>query len=187
MRLFVAVALPDEVRRRLGRHIASVARDLPAAKWVRSEALHVTLAFLGEVEPARVEELAAALERAASARPPFAARIVGAGAFPPRGGARVLWLGLEPAAPFEALAGAAREAIADSGLACDEKPFRAHLTVARCRTPWPARDRERAVAALAPPEPLVLDVASLSLVESRLGPAGAVYSTRSESPLGGGS
>lgn len=184
MRLFVAVELPEAVRREIAGRAARAARTLPPAKWSRADALHLTLAFLGEVEETAAAPLASALAGAVAPLPPFAARIAGAGAFPPRGGARVLWLGLEPAAPFEALAAAVRGAIAGCGLSFDEKPFRAHLTVARCRTPWRESEREAALRTLGEAGALELRVERIALIESRLGPAGAAYTTLAEAVLG---
>jgi len=184
VRLFVAVELPEAIRREVAGRASRVARTLPPAKWLRAEALHVTLAFLGEVDGASAAPLASALAEAVAPLAPFPARIAGAGAFPPRGGARVLWLGLEPPAPLVALAGAVRGAIAGCGLPFDEKPFRAHLTVARCRAPFREREREAAVRALAAGEALELRVERVGLIESRLGSAGADYTTLAEAPLG---
>lgn len=46
MRLFIAIELPDDLKAALGR----LRVDVPGARWVQPEQLHLTLAFLGEVE-----------------------------------------------------------------------------------------------------------------------------------------
>lgn len=182
MRLFVAVELPDAVRESVA--IAGTRRDgWPPANWVRAENLHLTLAFLGEVAPPRIAPLEAALRRRAGARTPFRASFADAGAFPAQGMVRVLWLAVEPTADFSELARVAREACAEAALPFDEKPFAPHLTLARCRTPWPAASRER-LAKLAPREPISFEVGAIAVVASELGPAGPRYSRQAEIPLG---
>ncbi|MBV9957693.1 MAG: RNA 2',3'-cyclic phosphodiesterase, partial [Acidobacteria bacterium] len=94
-RVFCAVELPEEVRARVSAHIAELRGLFPGARasWARAEALHITLKFLGEIERARVEALSEAASKAAAAVRSFELQIAETGAFPPRGPARVLWLG----------------------------------------------------------------------------------------------
>jgi 2'-5' RNA ligase len=182
MRLFVAVELPEPLRGRIA--IAGTRRDAwPPASWVRAENLHLTLAFLGEVEAARMAGLETALRRQAAGATPFVARTAAAGAFPSHGALRVVWLGVEPAAAFVELARVARAACTEAALPFDAKPFAPHLTLARCKTPWPARTRER-LAELAPPEPVALEVGAIALVASELGAPGPRYTRQAELRLG---
>ena len=74
IRSFVAVDLPDPARR-AAAEVARALRTSPggeAVRWVRAEALHVTLRFLGNVETSRisalVEHVAAAIGGLASFR-----------------------------------------------------------------------------------------------------------------------
>jgi 2'-5' RNA ligase len=150
---------------------------------VRPENLHLTLAFLGEVEPARIPGLEAALRREAAGATPFPARTAAAGAFPSHGALRVVWLGVEPAAAFVELARVARAACTEAALPFDGKPFAPHLTLARCKTPWPATARER-LAELGPREPLAFEVGAIALVASELGETGPRYTRQAEARLG---
>jgi 2'-5' RNA ligase len=184
VRLFAAVELPEPARRSVLAHVAGVRAELPPAAWVRSEALHLTLVFFGEVAAERSGELATALAAAAGSCPAFPARLSGAGGFPPRGPVRVVWLGVEPADRFGALAAAVRGAAAASGFAFDAKPFAAHVTLARCRSPWPAPWRER-LARLALPGDIEWAVRRAALIESELAPGGSRYRTVAELPLAG--
>jgi 2'-5' RNA ligase len=181
VRLFVAVELPEEVRR-AAVELAEAARPaLPPASWVRPENLHLTLVFLGDADAARLPDLRRALGEACRGRRAFAAETAAPGAFPPRGPVRVLWLGLEPADALRALAEGLRAELDGAGFAFDRKPFRAHVTLARARSPWPAAARER-IAALAP-VPRRFDVAEAVLFESRLAPGGSRYSAQARLPL----
>jgi 2''-5'' RNA ligase len=67
----------------------------PALRWERRELLHVTVAFLGEIDERGVQRLLPRLERVAGRCPPLTLSFAGAGAFPGGGAyARVLWTGL---------------------------------------------------------------------------------------------
>ncbi len=110
MRLFVALEVPEPVRREVRRRIAGLRDRLPRARWVNPEVLHLTLLFLGEVPPDDVPALAGRLRDAFAPFPPLPLRLAGAGTFPAGRPARVAWIGV--AAPPElarlqaALAGA---------------------------------------------------------------------------------
>ena len=104
----------------------------------------MTLAFLGEQEPALVPEIDRALAPVFADHPVFAARIGGAGAFPPRGKARVLWRSFEGEIDLVGLQ--ARVATALAGVrnpagtpiyVPEKRAFVPHVTLARCRQPWP--------------------------------------------------
>ena len=61
MRSFVAIELPDAVRRQLEGTVAALRRELPPARWVRLENAHLTLKFLGEADVGVLETLSGQL------------------------------------------------------------------------------------------------------------------------------
>ncbi|MBK6899225.1 MAG: RNA 2',3'-cyclic phosphodiesterase [bacterium] len=103
MRLFVAVDPGERFR-------AEVSPCLDAWRarwdfgWVRTEQLHVTLRFLGEWPPARLDDLQAALAAAAGETPPLRMSAGGLDAFPGWRRPRVLVLQMESGGALEALA-----------------------------------------------------------------------------------
>jgi 2'-5' RNA ligase len=184
VRLFVALEPPEEVRRAIDERVAAERGRLPAANWVRPENLHLTLVFLGELPETRVLEAERALAAAAAAcAPANEVTVAAAGGFPERGPIRVVWLGLEPVAELARIADALRAAARAAGLPFDAKPFRAHLTLARCRRPWPAALRAE-LTRLAPAPPASFRAARAALVASVLGGGGPRYTTVAGLPLG---
>jgi RNA 2',3'-cyclic 3'-phosphodiesterase len=186
LRVFFAVELPEEVRSRAGEHISDLRNRLPEVRagWERPEKLHITLKFIGEVEPEASAALARAAERAAAALSPFHFVIQDAGAFPVRGLPRVLWLGVQDASGSLArLHKSLEQECEGAGFPCEERPFHPHLTIARLRRPEGAR----ALAALhqekgfAPADVFVADVL---LLQSELTPAGSRYTELSRHKLG---
>lgn len=186
MRAFVAVELPAAVRDEVARRADAVSSDLPAARWVRRESLHLTLHFLGEVTPKAVERLAGPLGEACARTPVLTAGLAGGGCFPPRRPARVAWAGIGPVEPLCALQARVAAAVdRPLGLEPERRPFSPHVTVARCRRPWPRAAVERFERAFAGAVGGPFEVRSAALMESRLGPSGARYRRVAAYPLGG--
>jgi 2'-5' RNA ligase len=141
-RLFIAIELPSDVRRKISQHVELVRSAVPdvRASWVREENLHLTLKFLGDTPVERVEEVSAALTVAANQLAVFEIKLAGCGAFPPHGKPNVLWIGIEDRTrSLDRLHAAIEEKCADAGIARDGRPFHPHLTIARLRESRGAR------------------------------------------------
>jgi RNA 2',3'-cyclic 3'-phosphodiesterase len=136
-RLFIAVPFPSEAEAEIAAVVERVRADgVPDGgrdvRWVRLDSLHLTLRFLGPTHEDGVEPAAAATRSAAVACEPFDISIGRAGAFPSAGRPRALWLDVRAGEPELArLAAAVDRALRDVGWQLEEKPFRAHLTLAR--------------------------------------------------------
>jgi 2'-5' RNA ligase len=152
MRLFVALLPPPAILDEL-EELSSPYRDAwPELRWVRRDLLHITLAFFGEVDERSLDALLVRLERVAARHHRLELSFAGAGAFPGRGThARVLWTGLygdrRALSRMSASAGAAGRR-AGAGEA-EHKPFRPHVTLARCRRPTDVRPLIEKLAAFA--------------------------------------
>ncbi|GAC1399880.1 MAG: RNA 2',3'-cyclic phosphodiesterase [Pyrinomonadaceae bacterium] len=143
LRVFCSIGLPAEVRERAVAHIARLREKFPRVRvgWERAEKLHITLKFLGEIEMHRLDALNRAAERAASNTDSFALSIETAGAFPPHGLARALWLGVNDATgALTKLQCRLEEDCALENFARDHRSFQPHLTIARIRAPEQARE-----------------------------------------------
>ncbi|MCW2911671.1 MAG: 2-5 ligase [Actinomycetia bacterium] len=142
MRLFVAVAVPAQAADELDDAVAPARPSWPGLRWTGRDAWHLTLAFLGEVNETVSARLGPRLERAAARHSCLPVSLGGAGAFPAAARARVLWTGVqgeprELAALAASVAAGARRAGAPP--AEEGRPFRPHLTLARCRDPLDVR------------------------------------------------
>ena len=186
MRVFCAVELPDELRSRVAERVRRLRADFPdvRASWERPEKLHITLKFLGDVEPARVEDLSRAAARAVSNVEPFELTIDEQGAFPPHGQPRVLWLGIVDASGRLAFMQQELETeCAAANFPRESRPFKPHLTLARIRSPQGARELAAAHRATAF-EPQRFKVSELVLMRSELSPQGSRYTPLSRQRLG---
>lgn len=177
VRLFVALALPEALRRRMAM-LAGGVRD---ARWVDSENLHLTLRFIGETQEDRVEDIESAL--AGVRGEPFALAFAGVGHFESRKRVRALWIGTEPNPALTALQERIESALMRAGCAPDGRRFAAHVTLARLKGAPPAHVRGWIEAnSLFRTEPV--PVTSFTLFQSHLGHGGAHYRALRLFPLG---
>ena len=177
-RTFCAVELPDGVKSRVAEHIKRLRAEFPdvRASWEKPEKLHITLKFLGEIELPRAEDLSGAASRAASRVMPFKLTIAEAGAFPPRGQPRVLWLDIkDTSGSLASLQHSLEDACAAAGFPRESRPFKPHLTVARLRSPQGARELAAAHRE-ASFEPQTFTISELVVMRSELRPGGSRYS-----------
>lgn len=180
-RVFVAVGIPGPVRARLDEAQAALRTLGPAVRPVAPGNLHLTLRFLGELAPARVQEVRAALREARwPAR--FELYHRGLGAFPARGRPRVLWSGCEGVG-LAALRDAVEDSLAGAGVPRDVRAFTPHVTLARVRGEVRPDALAKLLEGRGGDEFGAHPVAEVRLLESRLGHGGAVYSTLEEFPL----
>lgn len=175
MRLFLATTFPEAVLRAVSDRVAVVRPRLPPASWVRSEAQHLTLAFLGEQPESVIETLAPLLTEALADVEPFDACLKGCGVFPNPRHARVGWVGVDPEAKFNAVAKAARDAARDAGVTLDSSEFKPHLTLMRMRDRWPPLSIETFSKSLRDFRSDPFRVEKLTLYSSELHPKGAIH------------
>ena len=175
-RLFVAIDLPETVKSSLSQ----ISGEMAGAKWVAGAEIHLTLRFIGEVDPETFSRIRKKLSAVSS--PPFALSLTGVGHFPPHGHPRVLWVGLEPRPELVLLQQQVEAALQQTGIAAEERPFSPHITLARLKeTPASAVARfETLHAGLALPP---FEVPEFILYSSVLTPRGAIHRKEEIYPL----
>ncbi len=137
-RLFVGVALPEPAAAEI-REVVERVRSMPLpdgardVRWVRLDGLHLTLRFLGPTPEALLAPTIAAVEAvAANAAGPIPIELSGSGTFPSGRRPRTLWIGVSAGVDaLSALAAQTEAALVATGWPPDDRPFRAHLTLAR--------------------------------------------------------
>jgi RNA 2',3'-cyclic 3'-phosphodiesterase len=130
VRLFVALDFPEEVRRALGEWIARLKSECRGARWVRPEAMHITLKFIGVTDADKVGAICTALAPIASPEP-VDMQFRGLGFFPNERRPRVLWCGVEASRNLPELAAAVERACESLGIQRESRDFVPHLTLAR--------------------------------------------------------
>ncbi len=194
IRSFIAIDLPEDVR----REAASVSERLQAGvygvKWVEPKNLHLTVKFLGGVAPDTLERVKETVGPIAARFSPIEIGLAGAGSFPPRGRPRVIWLGVHGGLDLlAALAKNIETALEPLGFQPENRPFSPHLTLGRVKQgrgkkrgpePDPGQLKGR-ILELAEVEAGEFFIHELVLFKSSLSPAGPTYTPLARFPLTG--
>lgn len=189
-RLFIAVELPEDTLRGIGRLQDKLKSAIGgrAARWTRPEGIHLTLKFLGDVAPGRAAEIEAGMKAAAATAQPFELRARGLGCFPNLERPRVLWVGLAgEVEALRALQGGVEERIAPMGFPTEERGFSPHLTLARTAQ-GATRDEAAAIGMAAKTHATfelgAWQVTEINLMRSQLKADGALYTRVGGAALG---
>lgn len=178
VRTFVAIDLSEDIRRKAHEVQACFAQSEGRLAIVDPANLHITLKFLGEVDPAQIEPIVEALRAVRAA--PFDLTVGHPVCNPPRR-PRVIWCDVTDAGESAALARQVDDLLLPLGFSRENRPFRPHVTLARVKEFHPSQCRE--VERL-PPEPLGrCQVESILLKKSTLTPRGPIYEDLMEVPL----
>jgi len=176
MRCFVAVELTETVRKRLAalqQRFGDLGRSV---RWVRPDAMHLTVKFLGEVPDWQLPDASRAVADVARQCRPFEFAIRSTGCFPPRGNVRVIWVGVEETSgELAACKRLCEDAFSALGFPKESRPFSPHLTLGRVKDPRSAGDLRERIAACSDFEAGTVSAGELVLFESRLSPQGAQY------------
>ena len=179
MRLFVALNFPERIRQALWQATAPL-RDLGLpVKWVRSDGIHLTLKFLGDVAGDEEDALRTALGRAAAGARALPLAVGGFGVFPDFKRPRVVWSGIAADPALELLQHSVEREFAPLGFPTEARAFQPHLTLGRAAREAGPRDLaglEGALAGLHFQETALVE--SVDLMQSTLQSGGAVYQVR---------
>jgi 2'-5' RNA ligase len=185
MRTFIAIDLDNQLKKNLEALIDELRPNGRNIRWVRSEAMHLTLKFLGEIAEENVSRIESALENIVKTHRSFTLKLQGTGVFPPgRRDPRVLWVGIQGDPSFKVLQEAIESAMEKLGFAREKRDFQPHLTLGRVK--FPSR-LEPLLADLEKHKETPfgeMEVRKVTFFRSTLRPSGAEYSVLSEFPLG---
>jgi len=175
-RLFVAIALPEDVRTRLDLICAGV----PGARWIEPESMHLTLRFIGEVPGDLAEDIDAALLQVSA--PAFDLVLSGVDSFQSGGKVHTLWTGAAKQPLLVHLRDKVESALVRAGCEPERRKFKPHVTLARFRNP----DSGRIAAFIQRHNPLSIgpfEVAAFTLFRSHLGGQQPHYEALVDYPL----
>lgn len=197
LRLFIAVPLPDPVRRLVRTLVDELRQEPWPVRWVSPDNAHLTIHFLGEVPSEQAELLKLALPAAVARHERFRLRTAELGVFPNQKRPRILWLGLYgPTHRLVTLHTDLQAFLRNMNFAADDGPFHPHITVGRLRDTRNtstralpeqivARFRAEAESGRASPKNAILmPIDSVVLYQSILDKSGPTYVPLLTCPLG---
>ncbi len=186
VRTFIAIEMPPEVRDYLVRCQERLRGAGGKVRWVRTDLVHLTLVFLGDVAVERVDALEAAVRQAVAGFRPLSLCATGVGQFPPNGRPRVIWVGIdEPTGDLLRLQKAVADATARFAERIEKRSYRAHLTLGRVRGGSGLGELSAAVAEMADHQGPPFEANEIVVMKSVLSRQGPTYSPLSCIALGG--
>lgn len=176
MRCFISIPLPEEIRKGMLVIQERLKVSRADVSWTRSEGVHLTLKFLGEVEEKVLPDIEDALGRAASYIKPFSLDLSGIGIFPDKRRPRVVWIGIKgDVESIIKLQGSVEKEFGKIGFPAEKRAFTPHITLGRIRSP---RNVEGLLNLIEEEKDISIDgfeVLNVHLMRSQLRPAGAIY------------
>ncbi len=183
MRAFFCLPLGPDLRALIARAADRLRRETRmSASWVEPENYHVTLRFLGEIDPLATADLRGVAARAAEECGRFSLALRDIGAFPSLDRARVLWVGGETPQGFMTLIRSLNRDLSLLGFPEEPKPAVAHTTIARLKGAPDPRLRQVVVGIGGLP-PRECSPDRILLMQSELTPRGAQYTPLFSAPI----
>lgn len=166
MRLFIAIDFNE-----LKDCFIGLQNQLPKnAKLSFTKTFHLTLKFLGDVQPNNAEKVVDILKKIKFKH--FSVRLDSIGIFPTENYIRVVWVGLEPEDEVLELQKNIDESLKE--LFKKEKDFKAHITLARVKYPEDKKNFVEQIKNIKV-ENKKIDINNFRLIKSTLTPKGPIY------------
>ncbi len=183
MRTFIAIEIPEVIRKAVCKLTKVIPADCARIRWVKETSIHLTLVFLGELSDNHVEKTKGVLSEVSKRHSSFPMALRGTGTFPNERRPRVLWVGVSPeaSAPITKLVYDLMDNLHFLKLE-EKKRYTPHITFGRIKVIKDLGQLQRGI------QELSLDTESfhvkeITLFKSELKPDGAVYTPLAVSPL----
>ncbi|NPV85622.1 MAG: RNA 2',3'-cyclic phosphodiesterase [Anaerolineae bacterium] len=179
LRAFIAIDLSEEVKAEIGMVLRKLQAVSPVpVKWVSPDNIHLTLKFLGDIQPAQVERVGQFLRTEICQFSSFSLTLTGLGAFPNMNRPRVIWIGIGDQPLLLSLQAVIEKGLERLGFPAEQRSFKPHLTLGRVKDSATVGDLKAIAKRLSEIEPRFLasqQVRFVCLYRSILQPAGPIY------------
>ena len=169
MRIFIAALIPQDICAKLTNYINILKHNIDGVKWEKSEKLHVTLKFLGDVDESKADEISNMLDKLVHSYSPFELELAGFGGFPDLKQPRVLYAGLSRNSGLSKFHSELDQYLCRIGFEKENRKFIPHITLARVKKRVHIKETLPAITHS------VFDITHIGLIKSELRPEGSVY------------
>lgn len=184
IRTFVAIFPPVKIRRLLSQLANRLAESEADVKWVSEENFHITLKFLGGVEPDSLKCIYEVVHMVTQSINSFEVHLSKIGAFPNIRCPRVIWTGITAGtSELKALADLLECHLERIGFPRENRSFSPHMTLGRVKSPRNASKLSQALEQVRDEDFGDFEVNLVSVMKSDLKPAGPIYTPMVEFPL----
>ena len=175
IRCFIAIDIPEAVKAHIAELQGALRQYGARISWARSEGIHLTLKFLGDVRQDLIPGISKALESVTVSTEAFIVSAKGVGCFPNSRRPRVLWVGLDGGNDLIQLQQVVETALVPLGFKREKRKFNPHLTLGRIKGPQGVDNVVQEMERLGFPKQ-EFPASEIRLMQSDLQPSGAVYS-----------
>lgn len=130
MRVFIAVRFNEDIKSSLDSLRETIEAESRKGNFTRKENYHLTLKFIGEVEPYETEDIAKATALAAGRNRAFDIALSHTGYFARPNGI-IPWVGIDESAPLKRLVESVERELEKCGYRREKRPFKSHITLGR--------------------------------------------------------
>jgi len=186
IRAFLALEPPENVLQEISRLQEKLKREISGRiSWTRPQGQHLTLKFFGDISKEDIHNISSAVQKRTVSEQKLNLKIEKIGVFPEARKPRVLWCGITGDA--EKLINLQKKLDSDFaaiGFPAEDRPFKAHLTLARIKDPRETTGINEALKKYGAFTAGEFTGDKLFLFQSNLSPQGAVYTKLAEFALG---
>ena len=176
MRAFIAIAVSEPVLNSCEEIMARLRNLNVHGRFSKTESIHLTLQFLGNIEEDQIVRIAQVLEQAGSGVAPFDLEVGRLGVFPHLTHPRVVWIGVEPVDALMTLQSKIQQGLEPLGFPKENRDFHPHLTLLRLKSRKNLRQLAQYIDTEGPGlRAGVIQAEQIHLYQSILKPQGAEY------------
>ena len=176
MRSFIAIAVPESVLKSCQDIMVQLRNLNPQGRFAKTQSIHLTLQFLGDIEEEQIPGIAEILEQAGKGVTPFDLEVGRLGVFPHLTHPRVVWIGVEPVDALMTLQSKIQQGLEPLGFPKENRDFHPHLTLLRLKSRKNLRQLAQYIDTEGPGlRAGVIKAEQIHLYQSILKPQGAEY------------
>ncbi len=185
LRCFIAIGMPEPIKREISEIIELMKKYDVDVKWVEMENIHITLKFLGKTPETLLPRIRKSLSTIALSYEPFYIKIYDIGMFPNRRYPRIIWIGVEDSEIVKRLQKDIEDSMESLGYQREDKEFHPHLTIGRVRSQKGMANLINQLDTFKGKNLGSIEVNNIKLMRSELRPTGAKYHCLYEIPFEG--
>lgn len=179
IRAFIAIELNNEIKRAINDFEKRLIAIAPSGlRWVKTDQLHLTLKFLGDISQAQSQQVTQSINHLVVENRAFSLEVEGTGVFPNWRNPRTLWIGMKKSNELNTLFQQMETELAALGFSPEGRPFTPHMTLCRVSDtvdPRKVQPLQKEFDAFPVSSLPIWNVSEMVFFKSQLQPGGPIY------------
>lgn len=183
MRIFIGIKMPGEIVATIQQKLKSLKKLSTPIRWVKPDNIHLSLKFIGEVLPAKCQEICQSLRTTPVHIKPFQIHVTGWGKFGRKGQLNIFWAGLQPSPNLEKLYHHVEDITAGLGIERESRKYIPHITLGRNKKLFNIKRIESFIEEFSDQAISPWKINGFQVFQSELHSSGPIYTIMQEIPL----